>query len=39
MKLESIGGSKNKMAVSESGGSTESALWEEGCNFTAGSAE
>jgi hypothetical protein len=39
MEFESVGGPKYKMAVSESGGSTESALWEEGSDFTACSTQ
>ena len=39
VKFESIGGAENKVPVGEAGGSTEGALWEEGCDFTAGSAE
>jgi len=39
VKLESIGGTENKVAVGETGGSAEGALREEGCDFTAGSSE
>ena len=39
MKLERVGRSKNKMTVSESGGSTEGALRKEGCDFASCSAE
>ena len=39
VKLEGIGGTENKVPVGETGGSTEGAFWEEGCDFTAGSAE
>jgi hypothetical protein len=37
MKVESIGGTKNKMAVSEATGSTKGTFRKEGCDFATGS--